>query len=115
METQPIPIESELYDRVRRYCDQSGIRFKDFVENALESAMDQEGLMRMVEKAGGLIERVGRECRSAYQQGFRSGLLAGVLAAQGKMGLFENCSPPETREKGYIFRSVEGPQKKMFD
>jgi hypothetical protein len=34
-----INIESELYDELRQYCDDNGIRFVDFVENALEIAL----------------------------------------------------------------------------
>lgn len=115
MGTPPIPIESELYFQVREFCNHNGIRFKDFVENAFESAMDHEGMMGMVEKASSLIDRVGRECQSAYQQGFRSGLLAGVLLAQGRVGIFKCLCPSEMLEKGNIFKPVKGSQRHLFD
>ncbi len=112
--TNTVQIETDLYDRLRAYCDQKNIRFNEFAENVFESAIDQEKMLKMVDDAREVLQRVGRECKSAYQQGFRSGLMAGALAAQGRMGLSEFCTPPETREKGEIFRVVEGSQKSFF-
>ena len=38
MEKANIPIDPDLYAELRAYCDSCGIRFMDFVEDALEQA-----------------------------------------------------------------------------
>lgn len=38
-EVKNITIDSELHDELRGYCDSENIRFKDFVEDALENAI----------------------------------------------------------------------------
>lgn len=36
--TERIEISSELYQSLRDYCDQNGLRFVDFIEDSLELA-----------------------------------------------------------------------------
>jgi hypothetical protein len=111
--SDPIRIDTELYLRVREHCDRTGIRFLDFVENALEEAMADESAAEVL---GREVEKLRRKTATydyAFSRGFQRGFsfLALVL---GGMGM-----PPEMEEDLETVRTslpaiVPGEQLKLF-
>jgi len=109
-----ISIDAELYDRLRKYCDQHGIRFTAFIEDALESAPQREEEMKMVADARDMMEQNERERRRSYRRGFWQGFYAATFAGQGNMGLCIANTPSELGPENEKFKTVDGGQKKLF-
>ncbi|MFO7715102.1 hypothetical protein [Desulfosarcina sp.] len=110
-----IIIDSDLYENLRQYCDDCGIRFVDFVEEALENAIDREAILRKSEKADRILEQADRDRKLSFWRGFNQGVLAGILAGQGQLALSKNNSPPEESYPETPFKIVTGPQLKLFE
>ncbi len=115
MEKRTISIDSELYENLRKYCDQNGIRFTAFIEDALESATQREEEMKMVAEARDMMEQLERERRRSYRRGFWQGFYAATFAGQGNMGLCMANTPPELSPEHEKFKTVDGGQKKLFE
>lgn len=114
MTSQSIPIDKELYNNLREYCDHCGIRFIDFIEEALENAVDREEILKRSEKADVVLERVDSNMRRSFRRGFWRGFCVGILASQGRFGLCERITPSKVSYKDEPFKIVTGPQLKLF-
>lgn len=107
-------ISAELYELLRSYCDDNGLRFLEFVEDALAGAPQREEEMAAVRKAEDLAARVGQERRVSFRRGYWVGFCCGLLAAQGKMGVCEAVMPEELRPEKERFRTACGGQLELF-
>jgi len=114
MEKKTISIDSELYENLRKYCDQNGFRFTVFIENALESATQREEEMKMVADARDMMEQVARERRRSHRRGFWQGFYAATFAGQGNMGLCMANTPPELGPENEKFKTVDRGQMSLF-
>ncbi len=86
--SKSIKIDEELYKRLRKHCDQNGIRFKDFAEDSLENAMHTDESIKILRDE---IEELKREATSydyAFRRGFQKGLYSLFLSFQGRL----NCT-----------------------
>jgi len=79
----PLRINHDLYVRLREHCDRFGIRFLDFVEDALENAMLTEignkGLEREIE----VLRRKADKYDYAFHRGFMQGFAYLYLMLHG--------------------------------
>ena len=115
MEKNIISIDAELYDRLRKYCDQQGIRFMAFIEDALESAPRREEELKMVADARDMLKQIERARRQSFRRGFWQGFYAATFAVQGNMGLCIANTPSELSPENEKFKTVDGGQLKLFD
>ncbi len=80
-----IQIDVELYDELRRICDQRAMRFKDFVDDALERAVYED---QSIEALSGEIQDLKRQIsvyERSFMRGFHKGFLFAFLAMQGRV------------------------------
>jgi hypothetical protein len=103
-----LSVEGSLYEQIREYCDDNGLRLVAFVEEALENAMDMKEEVKYLEEAESLISEVQDEKERAYRRGYRVGLLAAFFAAQGRLGTSMSYRAQERELKEGRFRAVEG-------
>ncbi len=103
-----ISLDASLYEQVREYCDDNGIRLAAFVEEALENAMDMKEELKYLDEAESLIAEVQGERERAYRRGYRVGLLAAFFAAQGHLGVSMSYCAQEREVKEARFRIVDG-------
>jgi len=109
-----ISIRAKLYDQLRAYCDQKGIKFVDFIEEALESAAHLDHITEILGDEESLKEKIADEQRTSIRYGFRRGILAALLAVDGRLALSQDMIPPAVTEK-VPFKTVSGGQLKLFD
>ena len=110
-----IQINTELFNRLQNYCDQENIRFRDFVEESLENAPNQEESLKVASEAAKTLEEIEWKRKISYRRGFWQGFFVGFWAAQGKLGLSLHATPDELSLKNEIFKSVWGDQLDLFD
>ncbi len=115
MEKNIISVDSELYENLRKYCDQNGIRFAAFIEDALESATQREEEMKIVADARDMMEQNEHERRRSYRRGFWQGFCAATFAGQGNMGLCIANTPPDLSPEYEKFKTVDGGQMELFE
>ncbi len=115
MSNAHIPIDSELHAELRDYCDRRGIRFVDFVEDALVQGIAIEEILEKSEKADQALSRATEDRRQSFRRGFHVGVVAGVFAAQGKLGLSRDCTPTELSFRNDPNKVVSGSQLLLFD
>lgn len=110
-----IPIERDLYESLRQYCDKNGIRFVDFIEEALENAIDRVEILQKSARADEVLKRADKNMKRAFRRGFWQGFYAGILAGQGKFAVSERLTPPEVSYSEEPFKVVDGSQLRLFD
>lgn len=115
MDKPHIPLDSDLHAELRAYCDRFGIRFIDFVEDALEQAIAIEEILDKSEKADQLMSQATKEMQRSFRHGFHVGLVAGVFLAQGRLGSSKNCTPPELSYRNEPNKVVTGSQLSLFE
>ena len=115
MASQPINIEKDLYKRLRDYCDIGGIRFVDFVEEALENATEREEILKKSAKADEVLKRADENRKRSFRRGFWQGFVAGFLARQGQFASSERLTPSEVSYREDPFKLVSGNQLSLFD
>ncbi|BBO70926.1 hypothetical protein DSCA_48560 [Desulfosarcina alkanivorans] len=115
MTSPTIAIDPERYESLRRHCDRNGIRFADFVADALENALEEEEILQKAEKVERLIQQMDRLRLTSFRRGFRQGFAAGVLAGQGRVGLSRTLTPAEVTHKNEAFKIVTGGQLSLFE
>jgi hypothetical protein len=82
-----IHIEADVYDELRRICDRKGMRFKDFVDEALERAVYED---QSIDAMAGEIQDLKRQLsvyERSFMRGFRKGFWFAFLAMQGRLCL----------------------------
>jgi hypothetical protein len=86
MDKAHIPIDPDLHAELRAYCDHCGIRFIDFIQDALEQAIKFEEILDKSEKADQVLNQSTKDMQRSFRHGFHVGLVTGVLMAQGRVG-----------------------------
>jgi hypothetical protein len=110
-----IQIDGDLYDRLRAYCNRAGLRFKDFVEDALELAPDREEEYKQVTEASDMMKSMDLARKRSYRRGFWDGFCISFFASQGRMDLSFALMPEELQAKNERFKIPLGGQTKLFD
>lgn len=113
-EKKTIQIDDDLYDQIREYCDENGIRLIAFIEDALTNAIDLNEEVKYLEEAEKLISEVRDERERAYRRGYRTGLMAGFFAANGQLGVSITGRASERELREGRFRAVDGGQLELF-
>lgn len=108
-----IPIDPEVYDSVREFCDAHDLRFLDFVEEALETAMFFHEQENQVAENQDLLRRIRRDYQKIKKWGFNEGFFIAMFLFGGKP------LSPEWREalKENLKdtpKLIEGEQMKLF-
>ena len=109
-----IEIDAEIYDQLRAYCDDVGLRFRDFVEEVLETAPTRDEDLSLIGAASETLERTDQERQRAYRRGFWDGFCASYIAMQGSLGLAVEKAPEILRAGKDPFRVPSGVQMKLF-
>ncbi len=115
MEKENILIDPDLHAELREYCDSCGIRFVDFVEDALEQATAFEEILDKSEKADQVLNQAAKDMRRSFRHGFHVGFVAGVFMAQGRLGSSKDCTPSELYYRNEPNKVVTGPQLSLFE
>jgi hypothetical protein len=76
-------IGRELYSRLRKHCDETGFRFIDFVEDALENALLTDTRIAELEQETNDLRRKAEQYEYAFNLGFRQGFSFLYLMLQG--------------------------------
>ena len=63
--TIPVGVDVDLYESIKRYCDENGIRLVDFIEDSLEYAIDREEQIRIHDELNDLKKQIGNECEKS--------------------------------------------------
>ncbi|HSO20799.1 MAG TPA: hypothetical protein VLT88_15150 [Desulfosarcina sp.] len=115
MTDNAIPIDDALYADLRAYCDRCGIRFVDFIEDALCNAIDREQILTRSVEAEKAMKQLDQDRRRSYRRGFYQGFVSGVLAGRGQLALSQGIMPSEICEEENPFKVVAGRQLQLFD
>jgi hypothetical protein len=115
MEKANIPIDPDLHAELRDYCDRCGIRFIDFVEDALEQAIRFEEILDKSEKADQVLSQATKNMQRSFRHGFHVGLVAGVFLAQGRLGYSKDGTPSELSYRNEPNKVVTGSQLSLFE
>lgn len=115
MDKAHIQIDPDLYAELRVYCDSRGIRFVDFVQDALEQAISFEEILDKSEKADQVLNQATNNMQRSFRHGFHVGLVAGVFLAQGRLGASKDSTPSEVSYRNEPNKVVTGSQLPLFD
>ena len=107
---ESIRIRADLYQELRDYCDRNGMRFRSFVEDALESAPHQEDLAQMADEVTASLEKLDAGRRKSFRRGFWQGYCAALYAFQGKLGMSLDLTPSYLRAEDEVYK-VAGNSK----
>ena len=114
MDKAHIQIDPDLHAELKAYCDKCGIRFINFVEDALEQAIAFEEILDKSEKADRVLNQATKNMQRSFRHGFHVGLVAGVYLAQGRLCSSKDCTPPELSYRKEPNKVVTGPQMSLF-
>jgi hypothetical protein len=115
MEKANIPIDPDLHAELRAYCDHCGIRFIDFIQDALEQAIRFEEILDKSEKADQVLNQATKNMQRSFRHGFHVGLVAGVFMAQGRLGSSKDSTPSELSYRNEPNKVVTGSQLSLFE
>ena len=111
-----ISIDAELYDNLRSFCDNAGLKFLDFVEEALETAPSREEEFVKFDEANEKLKNIDQARMWSYRRGFRDGFCASFFACQGRMDLSLAMTPEELQAERKLHRVVTADdQLKLFE
>lgn len=110
-----IRISVAVYDEVRAYCDGAGLRFSDFVEDAIASAPTREEELDLIREADESLESIDQARKRSYRRGFWDGFCASFFASQGRMGLCVAKTPEVLQAKKDPFKVSTGRQMQLFE
>jgi hypothetical protein len=106
-------INHDLYVRLRAHCDRFGIRFLDFVEDALENAMLTELGNNGLEQENEILRRKADKYDYAFTRGFKDGFAYLYLMLQGA-GLSAEAEDNLAIVRKFPAATPNGEQLKMF-
>ncbi len=109
-----VQIESGLYRELREFCDRQGIRFADFVADALETATQRYRTAEEEREMREMAKRVEDVRREGFRRGWRHGAWLGYWAARGDLGLALEGKAPDADGAESEFRTVGGGQLSLF-
>jgi hypothetical protein len=111
--TIAIKIDRGLYDVLRKFCDQEGRRFKDFVEDSLENAVYTEESIKVLNQEIKSLKKKEARYDYAFRRGFQKGFYISFLAMHANILL-----APEDEDfeilKSDPYRTSKGSQLELF-
>lgn len=109
-----ISISSQLYDKLRNFCDQVEISFLDFVEESLEAATRRYELEELLNDEAKIKEKIKNEQKQAYLNGFERGVFVSLSVLNGQLPVSQKLTPWVVSDKPR-YRVVTGKQMELFD
>ena len=109
-----ISISSQIYEKLRKFCEQVEISFLDFVEESLVAATRRYELEELLNDEAKIKEKIKAAQKQAYLNGFERGVLISLLALDGQLTVSQKLTPYAVREKPR-YRVVTGEQMKLFE
>jgi hypothetical protein len=109
-----IRINAEVYDQVREYCNGTGLRFQEFVEDVLETAPARNEDLNLISAANETLEGTDKARKRSYRRGFWDGFCTSFFAMQGRLGLCLKKTPEELQAKNDPFKVSPGDQMIIF-
>ena len=82
-QSKAMHIDPDLYKRLREFCDHENIRFVDFVENALEEAVESEKVNKLLESEIEKLKKKSVKYDYAFSRGFQQGFSFFYLMLKG--------------------------------
>lgn len=113
-EIKMISIDSALYEQLKAYCDGEDIRFKDFIEDSLETAMERHEHYKVLGELKELQTEIVQVKDRSYQRGFQKGCFVSFLLKTGNIRAASGDSALKENKKVYLEKPVEGPQLLLF-
>jgi len=110
---EAVYIERELYSRLRTYCDNESIRFRDFVENALEEAVESDRITKVLESEIDKLKRKAVKYDYAFKRGFEKGFLFFYSMATG-LNAFDRQDESLEIMRKFPPEAPKGKQMKLF-
>jgi hypothetical protein len=114
-ENAVVQIDPQLYRELREFCDQAGVRFADYIADALETSRERYRTDEQLREMRELARRVEEVRREGFRRGWRHGVWLGFWAARGDLGLALEGRVPEAEGVETEFRPVSGGQMGLFD
>ena len=111
--TNPIKINSGLYDQLRKFCDKEGRRLKDFIEDALENAIYTDESIKVLNKEIETLKKKEAKYDYAFRRGFQKGFYISFCALHGQILLEPEDEAFEILKKD-PFRISKGDQQDLF-
>ena len=111
--TTGIKIDDKLYDLLRKFCDKEGRRLKDFVEDALESAVYPDESIKILNAEIKSLKRKEAKYDYAFRRGFQKGFYISFCALHGQI-LLEPDDEAFENLKNDPFRISKGAQLDLF-
>ena len=111
--TTRIKIDDRLYDLLRKFCDKEGRRLKDFVEDALESAVYPDESIKILTAEIKSLKRKEAKYDYAFRRGFQKGFYISFCALHGQI-LLEPDDEEYEILKSDPFRVSKGAQLDLF-
>ena len=108
-----VQISSDLYARLREHCDRRGIRFVDFVENALDNAILGDVEHNVLEKELNGLRLKAENHDRAFNRGFRQGFAFFYLMLKG-IGVAESADEELAIVRKFPAEAPRGEQVKLF-
>lgn len=81
---QTLKIDADIYNLLRDYCDKNGIRFRNFVEDSLENAIQFEESDKIHREEIENLKMKATKYDYAFTRGFQKGFLFAFFALQGR-------------------------------
>ena len=106
-------VSRELYARLREHCDRLGIRFVDFVEDALDNAVMEDVENNSLEKELEALRRKAESYDRAFNRGFQQGFAFFHLMLKG-LGVSESLDEELTIVRKFPAVVPKGEQVKLF-
>lgn len=111
---ETIKINSELYDSLREWCDRENIRLIDFVEESLQSAVDDYEQLKLAEENKKVASQLKENYDKIYKKGFDEGFFIALYNLKGKAWAGSEKDTLKKNVEKNILKPVEGPQLKLF-
>jgi hypothetical protein len=113
-ELKNIKIENELYRRVRDYCDYNSIRFKDFIEDALENAQYIDESNKILRNEIVELKKKATSYEYAFRRGFERGFIFLFMSFQSK---YDHTLKKDEIDilKNNPYKSSRGTQLAIFE
>lgn len=107
-----IEVDAEILKELTAYCGKENIRFRDFVEDALENAIYRDEIYKAAAETKTMMKEIEQERDKAYRRGFIKGFYAAFCACQGRLGVYAEAG--EKIKTKAPFKWVTGPQLPLF-
>jgi uncharacterized membrane protein YgaE (UPF0421/DUF939 family) len=111
--TTTIKIDDNLYELLRKFCDQESLRLKDFVEDALENAIYTEESIKALNKEIKSLKKKEARYEYAFRRGFQKGFYIAFWAMHGRILLDPDDEDFKILKKD-PFRISRGSQLDLF-